>query len=376
MYTWNIVSPRLGLTAKLTSDGRTMLRASYGRFSQGIFTGELSAVPSRCRRRSRRMATIQPLVITRVPSRSSIQDSTCCSIRRRARRAPTSTPSGSIARSAAGWRSRWLRPQGWCKLHRMDRRRRSISSRDADAARRPQHTCVRARKRPRRDRRFLLTNPEDYSLTLQRPGHGRREAPIRRLAGVCLVYALARLRTAGVQRRDRRRRASQHRRASATHRPSGAIRTISPTRAGLLPNDRPHIFRIMGSVDIPHTGLQVAANCNSSAASPGRQRRRSSLPQGDQRVLLEPRGTRRLSSQSLLDLRLSRPIRVGAVTRRSARGYPESCSTMQPRRPGHRQSVQHEFRPTDRVRGSAPRHDRRQIQSEPVSHWACGTHDV
>jgi hypothetical protein len=35
------------------------------------------------------------------------------------------------------------------------------------------------------------------------------------------------------------------------------------------------------------------------------------LPQGDQRVLIEPRGTRRLSSQTLLDVRFTRTIRVG-----------------------------------------------------------------
>ena len=39
------------------------------------------------------------------------------------------------------------------------------------------------------------------------------------------------------------------------------------------------------------------------------------LPQGDQRILLEPRGSRRLSSQSLLDLRLSRTIVAGRVGR-------------------------------------------------------------
>ena len=41
MYTWNVWSPRLGVTTKLTADGQTMLRASYGRFFQGVFTGEL-----------------------------------------------------------------------------------------------------------------------------------------------------------------------------------------------------------------------------------------------------------------------------------------------------------------------------------------------
>ena len=42
LYTWNMWSPRLGLTMKLTGDGRTMLRGSYGRFNQGVLTGELA----------------------------------------------------------------------------------------------------------------------------------------------------------------------------------------------------------------------------------------------------------------------------------------------------------------------------------------------
>ena len=37
------------------------------------------------------------------------------------------------------------------------------------------------------------------------------------------------------------------------------------------------------------------------------------MPQGNQRVLLEPPGTRRLSSQSLLDLRVSRKILRGRL---------------------------------------------------------------
>ena len=42
MYTWNLLSPRVGVTAKLSADGRTLLRASYGRFDQGVLTGELA----------------------------------------------------------------------------------------------------------------------------------------------------------------------------------------------------------------------------------------------------------------------------------------------------------------------------------------------
>lgn len=42
VYAWNIVSPRLGAVLKLSADGRTVLRGSYGRFSQGV----LGALPS------------------------------------------------------------------------------------------------------------------------------------------------------------------------------------------------------------------------------------------------------------------------------------------------------------------------------------------
>ena len=42
MYTWNVWSPRFGFTLRLTDDGRTVLRGSFGRFHQGMLTGELA----------------------------------------------------------------------------------------------------------------------------------------------------------------------------------------------------------------------------------------------------------------------------------------------------------------------------------------------
>ena len=44
LYTWNVFSPRLGVTAKLDASGRTVLRANYGRFNQGVLTGELDPI--------------------------------------------------------------------------------------------------------------------------------------------------------------------------------------------------------------------------------------------------------------------------------------------------------------------------------------------
>jgi hypothetical protein len=84
---------------------------------------------------------------------------------------------------------------------------------------------------------------------------------------------------------------------------------------GRLPNDRPHMLRVMGSLDVPRTGLAVAANVQHFSGKPWAATAQIALPQGDQRILLEPRGSRRLSSQTLVDLRVSRTISVGGSKR-------------------------------------------------------------
>ena len=68
------------------------------------------------------------------------------------------------------------------------------------------------------------------------------------------------------------------------------------------------MFRVMGTVDVPRTGVVVAANLQYFSGKPWAATAQIALPQGDQRILLEPRGSRRLSSQSLLDVRVSRTI--------------------------------------------------------------------
>lgn len=83
---------------------------------------------------------------------------------------------------------------------------------------------------------------------------------------------------------------------------------------GRLPNDRPHMFRVMGSMDIPRTGVSVGFNMQYFSGKPWAATTQVSLPQGDQRILLEPRGSRRMSSQTLLDVRVSRVISLGART--------------------------------------------------------------
>jgi hypothetical protein len=62
------------------------------------------------------------------------------------------------------------------------------------------------------------------------------------------------------------------------------------------------MFRAMGSVTVPRTVFVVAGNFQHYSGKPWAASTRQTLPQGDQRILLEAPGSRRLSSQSLLDL--------------------------------------------------------------------------
>jgi len=79
---------------------------------------------------------------------------------------------------------------------------------------------------------------------------------------------------------------------------------------GRLPNDRPHIFRASGQVRL-RWQLMVAANLQCFSGKPWADTATVPLPQNpNQRILLNTRGTHRLSSQQLLDLRISKTVRL------------------------------------------------------------------
>ena len=69
-----------------------------------------------------------------------------------------------------------------------------------------------------------------------------------------------------------------------------------------------------GVVHVPRIGVLVSANLQHFSGKPWAATAQVSLPQGDQRILLEQRGSRRLSSQSILDLRVSKTLRFGEAS--------------------------------------------------------------
>jgi hypothetical protein len=313
LYTWNIVSPRLGVTARITADGRTIMRASYGRFSQGVLTGEVGMVHPAANATTTMQFDAASGGYTRLVS---IVDTRINALVDPATRAPrTDEYSVGIDRELGrqlAVAAAYVHKQGanfiaWTDIGgAYEAGIRSLP----DGQRVPVFVLLNGTA----SRRFLLTNPDEYSL---------------RYNGLVMLVEK--------RRSDRWHAFVSYTRSKATGLlpSSGAtaggpqVSTVSPpnlitfgrdpndlTNArGLLPNDRPNMFRFVGGVEVPRTGVVVAAHLQHFTGKPWAATALVTLPQGDQRIQLEPRGSRRLSSQSLLDLRVSRPIAFGALGR-------------------------------------------------------------
>lgn len=312
LYTWNIVSPRLGVTMRLSGDGRTLLRASYGRFSQGVLTGELGAfhpgvTPTIT-------AAFDPATAGYTRILSTV-DARHLQLNRETRAPRTDEYSVGVDRelgrrlaiAVAYVHKDGANFIGWTDVGGQYREEPRLLP---DGRSVPVSVLVNSTD----DRRFLLTNPEGYSLTYDG-----------------LVMVVERRRSRGWQATGSYTlsRVSGLQPSSGTTAAGPQVSTVSPPGAlvfgrdpndltharGRLPNDRPHMFRVMGAVDVPRTGFSLAANLQRFSGKPWAATTQILLPQGDQRILLEPRGSRRLSSQTLLDLRLSKTVRLGAAGR-------------------------------------------------------------
>ena len=310
MYTWNVFSPRLGVTEKLSADGRTILRASYGRFNQGAATSELAVHPGTALITMTEFApatgaytgtvrVVDPRINLQInpDMRTPHTDQYSIGLDREI---------GRLGGSIVYVRKDGTNFIGWTDVggqYREDTRTL------ADGRTLPVSVLLNGTAA----RRFLLTNPDGYSLTYnglvmaveRRRSRGWQAFGSYTLSNVSGLQASNGTTAAGAQ-------------VSTVGAPLslfGRDPNDLTNASGRLPNDRPHMFRAMGSVDVPRTGFVFAGSLQLSSGKPWAATAQVSLPQGDQRILLEPRGSRRLSSQKLLDLRLSRAIAFGGMGR-------------------------------------------------------------
>jgi hypothetical protein len=313
LYTWNVWSPRLGVTMKVTADGRTILRASYGRFSQGVLTGELApfhpaATPTTTSAFDMATGGYTNVVSVVDPKRNLQLDPGARSPRTDEYSIGVDREVGrQIAVAVAYVRKDGRDFIGWTDVGGQYREEtRSLP----DGRSLPVYVIVNSTA----DRRFRLTNPEGYSLTY----NGLvMAAEKRRSAGWQAFASYTFSRASGLQASSGATAAGSQVStiAGAPYLTFGQDPNSLTNARGRLPNDRPHMFRVMGSIDVPRTGFVVAANLQHFSGKPWAATAQVALPQGDQRILLEPRGARRLPSQSLLDVRLSRTIAFGGMGR-------------------------------------------------------------
>jgi hypothetical protein len=311
---WNILSPRLGLTMKLDAAGRTMVRASYGRFAQGVLTGEIGSLHPGFTPVVTKMWVPDAGDYTRITQFTAASSLTWDP----AIRAPRTDEYGAgldrdlgrgLQAAVAYVRKSGANFIGWREI---DPAYRLVTKGLADGS----TIDVYDRQKSPVDQRFELTNPAGYSMTYNG-----------------LVIALEQRRSHGWQAYG----SYTYSRVSGLQPGSGGVAsaaqvsTVAPppspvgltfgrdpndlTNArGILLNDRPHVLRAAGSVDVPKTGLMAAASFQHFTGKPWAATASVSLAQNpNQRILIEPRGTERLSSQNLLDFRLARPFTFGGA---------------------------------------------------------------
>lgn len=304
LYTWNIVSPRLGFTMKLSADGRTMLRGSYGRFSQGVLTGEFSGFhPGGAPVTT---ATLDP--VTGATTRVKVVDSkTSLQLDPGIRAAHTDEYSLGVDRelgrslsvAIAAVHKRGTDFIGWTEVGGQYREEMWTLQ---DGRLLPVFVLVNSTA----DLRFRLTNPDGYSLTY----NGLVVAVEKRRANGWQAFGSYTLsRTSGLQASSGMTvSGAQSSSVALPATPIGRDPNALTNARGRLLSDRPQVLRVTTSVDVARTGFVIAANLQHFSGKPWAATTLLALPQGDQRILLEPPGTRRLSSQTLLDVRLSRAV--------------------------------------------------------------------
>ena len=311
LYTWNVWSPRLGVTTKLTSDGRTMLRASYGRFHQGVLTGELGPIhpgqtpittmtfDSATGGYTRLVSVVDPKTNLRLDPETDAPhtDEYSLSVDRQLGR--------GLSLAIAYIRKGGDNFIGWSDTGGIYREETRTMP---DGRVVPVFVLTSGTA----SRRFLLTNQDGYLLTYD----GLVTAVERRRANGWHAFAsYTWSRTYGLQPSSGGAAADPQFSSTLGAATFGRDPNSLTNAAGRLPNDRPHMFRGAVSWEVPRVGLRVAGNVQFLSGKPWAGSAQISLPQGDQRVLLEPRGTRRLPSLTMLDVRVSKTVTLGTLGR-------------------------------------------------------------
>ena len=288
LFTWTSVSPRFGLTLKLTDDGKTVLRATAGRYYRPIFLNEFTGMhPGNA---ASTLAAFDPTTSEYITV--SVTD-----------------PRSNIAidpHIAAPYTDQYSIGVDWELTTGVAARvtyvrkdsQRQIGWIDSGGAYGEQ-TVIAPDGRPitvfpllnsPRDRRFVRTNGPGY--------FGRYQGLIveltRRYANrwtssVSYSYSIAE----GLQP------------IGATGRDPNDLIDLDGRLEG---NDRPHILNASGAYEIPKVGVQLSGNLTVTTGRPYGAQFQLRLPQGLRSVFFEAPGSYRRPGQQWLHMRVNKTL--------------------------------------------------------------------
>jgi len=307
LYTWNVLSPRLGFNWKITGDGRTTLRGFYGRFHPGILTTELQAVSP----------GIGPITLAAYdPATGSYPNVISATDPLRDVQVDPNTSSPHTNQYSIGI-DRTLGRDWAVGLSYVRRTGGNFTGWEDVGGVYGRETVTLEDGRPLEvfpllndpaDRLFLLTNRGEYFieydgllLTVQKRWADRWQA------SVSYSYSKA----DGLQSQNGTDLLGSQGSLTTSFNTFGRDPNDLTNATGTLPNDRTHMFRVQGSVQIPGIEILLGASFQHLTGRPYAAEANVALPQGVQAIYIEPLGSRRISSQNLLDLRVSKVFRLG-----------------------------------------------------------------
>ena len=258
LYTWNLVSPRLGITTKLSRDSRTILRASFGRFHQGVLTGEASQVhpgltPITTMAFDTATGGYTGLVSVVDPKINLFIDPKTRSPRTDEYSIGVDRELGNGLSASVAYIHKAGRDYiGWTDVGGQYREETRPLP---DGRSVPVFVLVNSTS----DRRFVMTNPDGYFV---RYDGLVIAAEKRAFKGWQAFGSYTYSRVYGLQSNSGATPggAQLSTVANATPITFGQDPNDLTNARGRLPNDRPHVFRIMGKADMPRTGVAIAAN--------------------------------------------------------------------------------------------------------------------
>jgi hypothetical protein len=307
LYTWNVLSPRLGFNWKLTSDGTTLLHGNWGRYHQGVFVSEAAAVHP----------GITPVITAFFdPATGGYTDVVDVLDPKAQLRIDPETRSPYTDQFSIGFERELFTDAavgatyvhkdgsdfiGWEDI-------RGVYEPGTRTLQNGETLPVFSLVSPAEDRLYLLTNQEElylryngFLLTFEKRWSDRWQAMVS--------YSVSE--AAGLQATNKLAPGMAQASTTLGLNPFGRDPNDYTNATGPLNNDRTHMFRVQGAYEIPRVGVLVGGNFQYFTGQPWAAFANVRLPQGTRQIFTELRGTRRLSPQILLDLRVSKIFRFG-----------------------------------------------------------------